>query len=309
MKVGSFFKRVLRAGFVNFWRNGIVSLASVLIMTVTLTLFSFLIFSNAVLNFSLTQIKDRVDMTIYFYPTATQDEVDSLRAFVEELPEVEETVFISSGEALANFTERHSNDQLVLQALEELGDNPLGASLNVKAYDPAQYETIANLLEGPDALVVDVSTIIERINYRQNQEVIERLNNLIRVSQTIALGISVIFILMSIIITYNTIRLAIHAAQEEIEVMRLVGADNHYIRGPFLMSGLLYGIVSAILAMVILYPLTLWAGRFTEDFFGGFNLYWYYADNLVQMSLVLIVSGALLGAISSVFATSRYLKK
>jgi cell division transport system permease protein len=309
MKVGSFFKRVLRAGFVNFWRNGIVSLASVLIMTVTLTLFSFLIFSNAVLNFSLTQIKDRVDMTIYFYPTATQDEVDSLRAFVEELPEVEETVFISSDEALANFTERHSNDQLVLQALEELGDNPLGASLNVKAYDPAQYETIANLLEGPDALVVDVSSIIERINYRQNQEVIERLNNLIRVSQTIALGISIIFILMSIIITYNTIRLAIHAAQEEIEVMRLVGADNHYIRGPFLMSGLLYGIVSAILAMVILYPLTLWAGRFTEDFFGGFNLYWYYADNLVQMSLVLIVSGALLGAISSVFATSRYLKK
>ncbi|MCD8508168.1 MAG: FtsX-like permease family protein [Candidatus Pacebacteria bacterium] len=146
------------------------------------------------------------------------------------------------------------------------------------------------------------------MNFRQNEQVINRLNTLIRTTQSLGFFVSLFFIIISILISFNTIRLAIYNSREEIGIMRLVGAQNRYIRGPFVVEGLLYGVVSTVLTVLILIPVTLWLSKATTTFFGGLDLFAYYINNLFQIFLILLVVGMLLGMISSFIAVRRYLK-
>ena len=126
-------KRILRTGFVSFWRNGFVSLASVLVMTVTLFVIGSLVFNNALLDSSIGELKDKVDINVYFLTSADEESILSLKKTIEAFPEVARAEYVSREQALENFRKRHEDDTLTLQALDELGENPLGAVLNIKA--------------------------------------------------------------------------------------------------------------------------------------------------------------------------------
>lgn len=301
------FKRILRAGFVSFYRNSVVSIAAILVVTITLFVFGSLIFSRAVLDYTLNQIKDKVDVNVYLTLDAEEDKILELKSSIETLPAVKMVEYVSRDEALARFKERHQNDYLTLQAIEELGDNPLGALLNIKANNPSEYESIADFLSSDNPAMKDNVAIIDKINYFQNKDIIDKLNNIISNGQSLGLAISFILVVISIIITFNTIRIIIFISREEISVMRLVGANNIYIRGPFIVGGVLYGLVSSILAMIIFYPITLWLGRNITSFLGGLNLFQYYLANFFQIFLIMVVSGSVLGAISAYLAVRKYL--
>lgn len=302
-------KRIVRSGFLNFWRSGVVSLASILIMTITLFVIGSLIFMNAVLDFSLEKIQQRVDVNIYFYPGATEDNIFRLQEVLTQLPEVDTVNYVSREDALAQFTKRHENDALTLQALEELDENPLGASLNIRAKETSQYESISNFLESDTPLVAEINPDIEKINYFENKVIIDRLSNIIQASRKLGLLVTIVFVVISVIITFNTIRLAIYVSRDEISVMRLVGAENTYIRGPFMIEGIIYGVVSAIVMTALFYPITLWLSKHTTTFFGGMDLFHYYINNFPQVFLIILLAGVLLGAFSSFLAIQRYLKK
>ena len=301
-------KRIIKGGFLNFVRNGFVSLSSVLVMTITLSVVTLIILSQAVLNFSLSQLQDKVDVTVFFTVGASESEILGIKTQLEQLPEVANVEYISSDQALTNFRERHSTDYLTLQALEELDENPLGATLNIEAIETSEYEQIANFLESGDALASNQRVIIDKVNYFQNKLVIDRLISITEGAKRLGLGITVVLILISVIITFNTLRLNIYIAREEIGVMRVVGAENHYIRGPFMIEGMIYGIVSAFITMVIFYPISLWLGANMSDFL-GINLNTYYLSNFFQLFVITLVFGILLGVISSFLATRAYLKK
>ena len=132
------FKRVLRSGLVSFWRNGFVSLASVFVMTMTLTIIGSLMFLNGIVGQFVGYVKDKVDVNVYFVPAASEGDIFDLTEAIENLPEVSYVEFTSREEALANFRDRHQDDQLTLQALDELADNPFGAALSIKAKEPSQ---------------------------------------------------------------------------------------------------------------------------------------------------------------------------
>lgn len=301
-------KRVFKSGLLNFSRSGVVSVASVLVVTITLCVMTFLILLQAVLHFSLAQIEDKVDITLYYTISASEEQMADLQDSVSALPEVESVTFVSREEALENFKARHEDDYLTLQALEELGENPLSASLNIKAIDATQYEGIAKFLGSEDALAKDGSNIIDKINYFQNKVVIDRLTNIIDSARMIGLLVTIVLIFVSIIITFNTIRLTIYIAREEIGVMRLVGAENKYITGPFMVEGIIYGFIAAISSMIIFLPISLWFGARMTDFF-GINLFHYYIDNFFQVFIIILLAGVALGSISSFLAIRRYLKK
>jgi len=303
------FKRIMRAGGVHFWRNGVVSLASVLVMTVTLFVISSLIFMSALLQATLEEIKGKVDVNIYFNTQASEEDIFSIRDSLGALPEVANAEYISREQALEDFRERHKDDFLTLQALEELDDNPLGASLNIRAKETSQYESIARFLESRQALSESGDIIIDKINYYQNKVVIDRLSRVIDGSEKIGLTITVALIIISLVIVFNTIRLTIYISREEISVMKLVGASHMYVRGPFIIEGILYGLISSFLVMVILYPITIWIGDITEQFFGGINVFDYYVENFGEIFLITFGSGVLLGITSSFLAVTRYLKK
>ncbi len=301
-------KRIIKAGSINFTRNGTISWAAVLMTTITLSVIATLVMLQAVLHFSLDQIKDKVDVTVYFTTTAPEDQISSLKSLIENLPEVESATYVSAEDALKNFRERHKDDYPTIQALDEIGENPLGAYLNVKAKEVSQYESIANFLKSDNALVSGPSSIIDKVNYHQNKLVIDRLNGIIDGAQKLGLIITLILIGISIIITFSTIRLAIFTSKEEIGVMRLVGASNMRIRGPFMIEGAIYGFTATVITMLIFWPVTAWLGRNMSSFL-GMNLFEYYKSNLVQIGSIVLLSGVILGMISSSLAVRKYLNK
>ena len=292
----------------NFKRSGVVSWASVLVVTITLSVITLIILLQAVLHFSLAQIKDKVDVTIYFTVSATEDRIMLLKESLLKLPEVSEISYTSADDALKLFRERHKTDYPTIQALDEIKDNPLGAYLNVRAKEISQYETIDNFLKSDNALVSGSANIIDKVNYYQNKLVKYRLNALLYGEQKIGFLLTLILIIISIIITFNTIRLTIFIAKEEIGVMRLVGASEMGIRGPFMMEGAIYGVVATAITLILFWPITAWFGRNMTNFL-GLDMYNYYLSNLFQIFVIILLSGVLLGTVSSFLAVRKYLNK
>lgn len=301
-------KRVLVSGGKNFARGGAVSAATVLIMTVTLAIIGSLIFLSALLTFTLNTIKDKVDVSVYFVTTASESEVLEVKRQLEKLPQVASVSYTSASDALIAFRARHANDQLTLQALDELGVNPLDASLEVRAKDPSGYESIVRFLEASPTLSAGGTSLVDRINYAQNKEIIDRLSLAIQATREIGFAVIALFALASILIAFATVRLAIYTAKEEISVMRLVGASNTYIQGPFIVTGIITGVISATIVLIILWPVTWYAGITTAGWFGGFSLASYYSNHFPLVLLILMLSGIGLGAVASVLAIHRYLK-
>lgn len=301
-------KRMVRAGCVGFYRNAFVSLSAVAVMTVTLFTIGSVLFLSAALNASLEEIKSKVDVNVYLQTRASESEILALAASLRTLPEVKSVEYISRAVALENFRKRHENDQLTLQALAELPDNPLGAVLTVRATDPSRYESIAAFLKGENALSKGSVSIIDEVNYYDNKKAIDTLSRMIASAQRLGFAFTLVLIGISLMITFNTIRLAIFVSREEIGVMRLVGARNTYIRGPFVISGILYGAVAALVTLAVFYPLSYYLGDATADFFSGLNLFRYYLAHFMEFFLIIVGSGVALGAVGSFFATGRYLK-
>lgn len=298
-------KRISRSGFVNFWRNGVVSVASIFVMTTTLLVIGSLILASAFLSSSLNNIKNKFDISVSFKVDIPETDVLHLKDLTEKLPEVSSVSYVSREQELANFSERHKDNSLIIQSINEVG-NPFGARLNIQAKDPSQYESIASFLSNSDRSSGFDKAIIDQVTFKK--DIVDRLVYIIAAIQKIGLVASIALILMSILVTFNTISLTIYSTREEIGVMRLVGASNNFVRGPFMIEGMIAGAISSIIALGIMYPITLWLKSATEGVYGGINLASYYASNFIQIFFILLISGIILGFISSYLAIARYLK-
>ncbi|TSC62637.1 MAG: membrane protein of unknown function [Parcubacteria group bacterium Athens0416_74] len=301
-------KRVARYGVAGFVRNGFISLAAVVIMTITLFVVAFLMIAGAALSSTLSQLTDKVDVSVYFTTSATEEQVFDVRRSLEALPEVASVSYVSRDQALADFRERHANDQLTIQALDELGENPLGSALEVRAKETSQYENIAKYLSAQQESGTGAGAVIEKVNFYQNKTAIDRLTNIIETSRTLGFAIALILGAASVLIAFNTIRLAIYTSRDEIGVMNLVGANRWYVRGPFMIAGILYGISAGVVVLLLLYPVTIWLGPGSEKFLGTFNVFEYFTSQFPLIFLVVMGSGIALGALSSYLAVRRYLK-
>ncbi|MBA3788836.1 hypothetical protein H0X32_00360 [Patescibacteria group bacterium] len=301
------FRRVLTSGTKSFMRSGAVSFATVLIMTVTLIIIGLLIFLSALLTFTLQQVKDKVDVSVYFTTSAGEGNILNLKDKLTALPQVTAVTYTSSADALTQFKDRHANDQLTLNALNELGANPLGGSLSIKATDPTEYQSIVDYVNSDTDLVQSGTSIVDHVDYAQNKIVIDRLTTAIHATEQAGLAIVIIFAIASTIIALATVRLAIYSARDEIAVMRLVGASNAYIRGPFIVAGVLAGVLSAILALLLFTPATWYAGTHLSNWLGGFDLFAYYTANFLRVGGIVLGSGILLGGFASYLAVRRYL--
>ena len=301
-------KRIIRSGYHNFTRSKFTSLASVLVMIVTLFVITSLIFVQAALQSALTNLKNQADVTVYFVPGASEANIHTVQTELQKFPEVASVTETTADQALENFKEKHANDYLTLQAIDEINNNPLGATLNIKAKDPSQYEAISNYFQQDTTLAQSVTTVIDNIDYHQNQPIIDKLNSIINGAQRLGFALALILIIISILITFNTLRIIIYMSREEINVMRLVGAGSRYIRGPFVVSGILVGIVASIVTMLLFCPVSTWLGSQMTDFL-GINFFSYYIANFFQLFIITLFVGVALGSVSSFFAIHKYIRK
>lgn len=295
-----------------------MSFGAIIVITLSLTLFGGMIFASAFGHGLVTQIKNRVDINVYFTLGASESDILALQQTINQLPEVATSTYISSTTALANFQQKWANNSLILQGLSEIGYNPLPAVLNIQAKDPSQYAGISDFLNSNAAIPQDGSVIVNNVNYNENQAAINRLTEIISITEKAGSVLVLILVFLAVIIVFNTIRLIIYNAKDEIGVMKLVGASNMYVRGPFVVSGIMYGIISGIITLIILAVFAFYsdaaiikfAGAQNVNEFGGLvNVFsGYFLANFGQIFSIIMGSGIILGGVASYIAVRRYLK-
>lgn len=286
-----------------FWRNGWLSTATIAIVFLVLVGFGGLLIFNSIANLILSDIQDKIDISVYFKIDAPEDNILNIQKSLESLPEVKAVEYISKDKALETFKSQHQADQTVSQALDELNVNPLSASLNIKARELKDYSAIAAYLER-DAF----KSFIDKVSYTQNVVVIERLK---KIKNTVEQGglILIVFIsLVAALIIFNTIRLAIYSNREELGIMRFVGASNFFIRGPYLVEGLIYGLIAGILGVFITSVLVYYIAPYFRIFVPDINGWDYYLSNLFKFFVSQVIFGVGLGVASSYIAVRKYLK-
>jgi cell division transport system permease protein len=300
---------MFRGGFLNFMRNGMVSLSSILVMTITLSLFSGILFFEHILKTTLANVENKVDVTAYIIPGSSEDAITALKSKIEVLPEVAEVTYVSEHDALEQFRERHASDETTLQALDELDENPIGAMLNIRAKEISQYESISKFFDGATALGAGGgASIVDHVDYNRNKDEISAIQNILSKGRLLGLILTLVLVALSVVVTFNTSRLAIYFAREEIAVMRLVGASKLHAQGPFIVEGALYGAAATIITLILYIPITLWFGARMTDFFQGLNLFTYYMSHIFQFFIILLFFGGVVGALSSMLAVRRYLR-
>jgi len=300
--------RIIRNGFTGFYRNRTISVSAIVVMTITLMIVGGLVYSRAMLKHVLYHVQNKVDVSVYFVLKAENADILKLQEALTKLPEVKEVTYTSRDQALINYKEKNANDALALQAIEEIGQNPFRASLSVLAQNSGQYEAIATFLKSKEFTQED-NALIDKIDYADNKEIIDRLNALIATGERAGLVVAGIFILISIMITYNTIRLAIYTFREEISVMRLVGANKMYVRGPFIVEGILYGVVSALVATLLFLPIALYTRDYVSSALVQFDMLEFYLRKGFLLGATLLSVGIALGTISSYLSVRKYLNR
>ena len=159
--------RIIKYGLQNFARNSLLSIATIAVMVIALMVFLSLVLFGHITDSALVAIKDKIDISVYFRTNVPEDDILQVKRSLETVSEVKSVEYISRDMALTSFKQRHEKDNTISQAVEQLGENPLSASLNVKAYDPNQYANISSYLNSQS-----LSQIVEKVSFAQNQTII-----------------------------------------------------------------------------------------------------------------------------------------
>jgi cell division transport system permease protein len=295
--------RTFRESLKNFTRNGWLSIATVSILTLSLFVVSVFFIVTLAVDDVLKSVQEKVNISIYFKPDVLEVEIDDIKNSLEKFEEIKSVEYISKEKALEDFRKSNASEPVILASLDEIGDNPLLSSLVVKAHNVNQYQLISEYVEK-----AEFSSDISRVNYGKNKDIIDKLNSIIAVTRKIGVSLGALFTLISLLVTFNAIRITIYTHKSEIEIMRLVGASNMFIRLPFIFEGLLYGIISSIFSMLILFTSIKIITVYVPSLGPTNDLMKIYLENFWLLFGGQVALGSLLGIIGSFIAMRKYLK-
>ena len=298
------FFRIIKNGTLNYSRNFWLSLAATAVMVITLFIISSLLILNSLTNISLETIKEKVDISVYFKLDAPESIIRQIEKQVSLLPQVRGVTFIPSVTARDKFKELHKDEPLLIESVEQFTDteNPFPASLAIRVNTLDDYPQIISLFED-QKLTPYVKKITDK------RDIVERLSRITNGIKNLGLAMTLIFGVITVIVMFNTIRLTIYNRREEIEIARLVGANNWYIRGPFIVEGALYGFAGSLLTSAILYPIIfIMAPKISRFLELEVDRFQYLGQDFLLLFLMLIGTGVFLGVFSSMVVIRRYLK-
>lgn len=300
--------RAIREGVKSFVRSGWLSASAILTIALALFIIGLAGVEALATKSILRNLEAKMDITISFNDDVSESRILAIKAELEKYREVQSVSYTSSEQALQKFraqSEASGNKEVIDQALQEIGDNPLFASLSIKAQSPDQYKIINDAIESSS-----FHQDIFRVNYRENESIINQLTSINSevVRQGTALGI--IFLLIAFLVTFNTIRLTMHARREDFEVMRLVGASNLYVRTPSVVEGVLYGSIASAVSMIFLYIYIEFQriNPFSKALIEGAGLMGSFVHNILWIFFGLFVIGIAIGVLSGFLAVRRYMK-
>ncbi len=296
--------RILKFSWNDFWRNKSGNLTAVFVLAITIFLVANLFIFQGITQFLIKEIQERIDVAVYFKADANEEDIlktrDELLKFSNEIKKVQ---YVSKEEALQKFTEKHKDNPYFMKALEEVGQNPLLASLDVKTESPFYYEEVSKFLEASQ-----FSNIIEKIDYSQKKTTIDKVFSLTSNINKFGIIISGVLILIAILVVFNTIKLTLNNSRDEIGTMKLVGASNWFIRGPFIIQGAICGLIACLICLGVLAVATYFLSSKLDVVLPGFNIFDYFVSNFWILVLIQVGFGVGLGVISSAIAIRTHLK-
>jgi len=296
-------KRIIKSSWKSIFRDGGLVAANIFILVMTISAISSLFVFQDISRFLIESIQGKVDISVYFKFETPEEDILGVKEEIAEIPEVKEVGYVSKDEALKEFTERHKDNPVLMDSLTEVGTNPFLASLNIKAFEASQYEAIAGFFDN-----AKFESIVEKVDYHQRRPVIERIYSLTSNLNRIGIIFSIILALVAVLIAFNTIRLAIYNSREEIKIQRLVGASNWFIRGPFIVQGVISGFFAALICLALFAGLSWGLNSRAEMLFPGLGLLGFFTGNFLTIFLIQLAIGVGLGGVSSFIAVRRYLE-
>ncbi len=308
--IGLSFIRILRAALQNFFRNVWLSVATTVIMTITLLIVLILYFANIFGSQVLQNIEQKVDLTATFKEGVAEQRINEIADLLKSRNDVKGVQIITSDQALQIFRQRNLDKPFIEESLKELETNPLPASLFIVAKEPRFYQGISQFLS-----TEQFSNSIDEVSYEDSRLIIDKLISLITTIKNTGLLISAIFGTLVILIMFNTVRLAIYSFREEIDIMHLVGASRWYIRGPFIIETIVVALLSVLISSAIAFPALKAASPTLQRFFfadyvqsAPFDVYQYALHNWTTIIGLQLIVAVGLAVISSLIAIQRYLK-
>jgi cell division transport system permease protein len=302
----TFLGRTLRFAFTDFWRNFWLSLITVTIVFIALFSVNSLLLIKNVSDYTLQTVEKKIDVSVFITPKTDENIILDLRARLLGFSEVKEVIYISADESLQSLRTRHANDETVLQAVEELGENPLGAQLIIQANSTNDYAPIIELLNEDryDAIIADK-------NFDEHTYIIERVSSVTERIRSFALALSILFGTIAIIVVFNTLRVIIYTHREEIAIMRLVGATTWFIRMPYLWQSVMYAVFALGGFILIWYPIVGLIQPYVNGLFADgsrIDLIGYYSTNFflifgAELGFLILILG-----IASIIATQKHSK-
>lgn len=300
------FLRVIRYAFQNVWRNLWLSLITVSLMTFTLLSMNLVVALGLVADRAIAYVEDKVEVSVYFKQDVPLERVTTASGFLRGLEQVRDVGVITSEEALERFKARHADDPTILASLGEIGHNPFGPTLVVKAHAPADFPFIMEALEHPQ-----FAADVRETDQNDYQGVIDRIRATTDRVKAFGAGLAATFLLIALLIVFNTVRLGLVIHREEIGIMKLVGATSAFVRAPFLIEAVILSFAATLLTAAIVVPSAAAIDPSLGAFFDGVAtvdlLGYYRREGLALFAL----QGALLALVSMLatgFAMRKYLK-
>lgn len=296
-------KRIFRSGWHSFSRDKEILVATMFVLFLAISLVSTLFLFKDVSQVLILNIQEKINISVYFIEDASEEDILDMGEKIAKFPEVEKIEYVSSEKALENFIEEHKEEPALLDSIDEIGQNPFLASLNIKAWDPSQYGKVSSFVEKSN-----FEDIIEKVDYHEREPVIKIISSLSSNITKFGISFSIILLIVAVLVTFNTIRLSIYNSREEIKIQRLVGAANWYIRGPFLVQGIVSGILATLISILVLSATYWFLSPKLAVFSSDLNLFALFVGNFWAIVLIQFVTGIGLGIISSTIAIRKYLK-
>jgi len=293
-------KRIIRSGWITFKKQAGFTIATIFIMVITISLITSLFLFQKITKFSISLLQDKIDVSVYFKDTSLEQDILEIKEQIAKIPEVKSVEYVSNEEAKKRLLEKYPE---LTESLRETQGMLNLASLNIKAGQADQYAAVANFLEN-----APFKNLIQKTDYYQRKSVIEKIFSITFAINRTGVVLSLILAIIAFLVAFNQVRLAISNSKEEIFIQRLVGASNWFIRGPFLIQGVISGFFAALITLLIFIPLVYFLSPKMEVFFPGLNLFGYFIGNFFLILLIQILTGIGVGVISSMIAIRKYLK-
>jgi cell division transport system permease protein len=302
------FERIVKNGFVNFGRNIWLAIAAIAMMAITLTILLFAVITNATFTHSIHDLTSKIDVTEYLKDSVTADQLNKQLVELRKLPNVKSAAYTSKAAALKIYEQQNASNATLLAAISQT-DNPLPASITIKPIDPNKLQDIQDFLDKPaqKALQSDPTSYSG-----DRKAAIDKITSATHFFQQAGVIGILVFIVISMLIIFNTIRMAIFNRRDELVIMRLLGASTAFIRGPFIVETMLYGAVAAIISLTVCWSLfKLASSTLNATTLGLLDIKYssnYFSQHLISILTIQIMVGILIGAASSGIATRRYLR-